>query len=199
MARQKSADSKPLSRRVLVVIDRDMTEKTSKVIWQHEMPILEAIFGEGKVELKDPKILDDGFSGKQRADLLPYNKVQDEIRRPSESVGVDWVFCGDAQVEYSRLEAAYGKDSEKGQAFVEMVYGRFQEGRFAAVVGRAEVEDLPDPQLRDLVRSYGFVPPVSPESPESDKQLSRERQKALLAASQPELLKFAEELGVTLD
>lgn len=190
---------KVLSRRVLVIIDREMTAKTSRAVWQHEIPILEAVFGEGKVALVDPTVLDEGFNRKVSPDLLPYNKVQDPSALPSQSAGLNWVFVGDARTEYDRLGMVYGSMPEEKRLFVEAVYGRFQDGRFEAVVGLAEVEDLPEPQLRDLIKGYGFVPAVALDSPDSDKAAARAKQKALQEAGQAELLAMADELGVTLN
>lgn len=197
MAR-KPADSKVLSRRVLVLIDRDMTAKTPRVVWQHEIPILEAVFGEGKVIPQEPKILDEGYTGKTSPDLLPHNKVQDMIQPPSLTNGLDWVFVGDPRSEYDRLGSVYGSMPDENRLYVENVYGRFQEGRFEAVVGAAEVEDLPEPQLRDLIKGYGFLPTVDPTSPDVDKQVARDKQKQLQAAKHDELVKIAQDLGVML-
>lgn len=201
MARTSSATARSnvLSRRVLVIIDRDLTAKTSSVIWQHEIPILEMIFGEGKVIALEPSVLNEGFSTKTSPDLLPYNKVQDPLRPPSDNSGIGWVFVGDARTEYDRLGSVYGFMPEEKRLFVEAVYGRFQDGRFESVVGSAAVEDLPEAQLRDLIKGYGFLPAVAPDSSEADKIDAREKHKRLYGAAQPELLKIAEEIGVTLD
>jgi hypothetical protein len=200
MAR-KPADSqnKVLSRRVLVVIDRDMTAKTPRAVWQHEIPILEAVFGEGKVLAVESKALDEGFNGKVSPELLPFNKLQDPVLPPSQTNGLDWVFVGDARTEYDRLGSVYGSLPDENRQFVEHVYGRFQDGRFGAVVGAAEVEDLPEPQLRDLIKGYGFLPVLAPDSTDAEKVDAREKHKLLQSASQPALVLIAEELGVTLN
>ena len=150
MARTRT---QPLSRRVLVIIDRDITAKTSSVIWQHEIPILEAVFGEGKVTPQDAKTLNEGFSSKVSPDLLPYNKVQDAISPPSETSGIGWVFVGDARTEYDRLVSVYGLMPNEERLFVEAVYGRFSDGRaheytpgalvLANYNGMREVSQLP--------------------------------------------------------
>ncbi len=178
---RKPASDKVLSRRVLVLINRDMTAKTSRIVWQHEIPILEAIFGDGEVKVQDPKVLDDGYSGKPSADMLIYNKKQDPILPPSQTAGLDFVFCGDARTEYDRLTAVYGRHPEVNQSMAEHVYGRFQDGRFQSIVGSAVLEDLPDAQLRELVSSWGADP------------------EAVTAAKTTEqLLKLAEEANVEL-
>lgn len=194
---RKSAD-RILSRRVLVVVDRDMTAKTSRIVWQHEIPILEAIFGEGKVVLSDPKALDEGYEVKTRPELLPWNKQQDTIRKPSETAGLDWVFVGDPRAEYDRLAAAYGTMPESKITNAENVYGRYQDGRFERVVGSAEVEDLPEAQLRDLIKSYGFIPIMDQFATDEDKRKARDKTVLLNTAPHPELVKIAAELGVEL-
>lgn len=198
MARKSADSNKILSTRVLVLIDRDMTAKTPRTVWQHEIPILEAVFGEGKVTLVENVKLDEGYSGKTNPELLPHNKKQDRVPPPSETVGIGWVFVGDARSEYDRLTDLYGFLPEEKRSFCEAVYGRFQDGRFSAVVGSAEVEDLPEPQIRELIKGYGFIPSISQLSSEAEKNEATERHKKLYSAKQPELVQIAEELGVTL-
>lgn len=157
MARPSTARDEPklLSRRVLVVVKRDQTTATPRVVWQHEIPILEAIFGEGNVTLPDPSTMDDGYSPKIARELLIYNKSQDPILPPSETASIGFVFIGSPAVEYERLVGAYGMHPEVRQSYCENVYGRFQENRFSGVLGRATLEDLPEAQLRQLVRDFG--------------------------------------------
>lgn len=157
MARKPATD-KPLSRRVLVLIHRDQTAATSRVLWQHEIPILEAIFGEGNVKPVDPATLDEGYSAKASPEMLIFNKKQDPIGKPSESQCLGHVFIGDPGVEYQRLADLYGRHPEVNQTFAEHVYGRYQSGQFSRLVGSPELDDLPDAQLLDLARSYGAEP-----------------------------------------
>lgn len=181
MAPRKPADStKILSTRTLVNIKRDQTAATPRVVWLHEIPILEAMFGEGNVVHIEPEALDDGYSAKPSADLLPYNKKQDRVPPPSESLGIGFVFIGDAKTEFSRLAELYGMHPEVKESMAENVYGRFQEGRFAKLVGSPELVDLPDQQLRGLCTAYGADPAKVAES----------KGDALLA--------LAEEVGVQL-
>lgn len=157
MARKPATD-KPLSRRVLVLIHRDQTAATSRVLWQHEIPILEAIFGEGNVKPVDASTLDEGYNPKASPEMLIFNKKQDPIAKPSESQGLGYVFIGDPRVEYDRLANLYGRHPDVNETFAEHVYGRFQRGDFARLVGKPELDDLPDAQLLDLARSYGAEP-----------------------------------------
>lgn len=145
---------KQLSRRVLVLIKRDQTTATPRPVWQHELPLLEAIYGEGNAVIIDPDVLDEGYSAKPAQELLIYNKTQDRVPPPSEAAGLDFVFIGSPAIEYERLAAAYGRHPEVNQPWVENVYGRFQEGKFSAVIGSPSLEDLPKVQLRGLVRDF---------------------------------------------
>lgn len=199
MARDTATD-KPLSRRVLVEIDRDMTAKTSRVIWQHEIPVLEAVLGEGKVQELDPAVLDEGYSAKVSPALLPYNKIQDAVPRPSETQGVGFVFIGDARAEFDRLAAAYGRINDaEGAVAVEKVYGRFAEGRFASMVGRATLNDLPAAQLRSLLESYGAAPMGAvKEMPDAERDAAAKARREFLAADKPALVKMAQEAGIQL-
>lgn len=188
--RRKSADTvahsdKQLSRRVLVLIDQDMTTKTSRVVWQHEIPLLEVIFGEGKIETQDPSVLDEGYSAKPTRDMLvhpPQGGVQDVIPRPSQSQRLGFVFTGDPRAEYERLSQVYGTmhddEEDRNVSVVLKAYGRFNEGRFARVLGVPEPSDLPDQQLIEMIHSYGQPVPDG--------------------ADRAELLKLAEEAGVEL-
>lgn len=157
MARTAASESvvpKVLSRRVLVNIKRDQTTATPRVVWQHELPILEAIYGEGNIPLVDAETMDEGYTDKPSRELLIYNKAQDKIPRPSEASGLDFVFIGSPAVEYERLVGAYGMHPEVRMSWVENVYGRFQSGRFSAVIGKPSLEDLPEAQLRQLVTDF---------------------------------------------
>jgi hypothetical protein len=200
MGRPAVNSTKPLSRRVLVEIDRDMTAKTSKVVWQHEVPVIEAIYGEGRVKELDPSTMDEGYTDKVSPQLLTYNKKQERVPRPSEAAGIGFVFVGDARAEYDRLAAAYGRINDKeGAVAVEKVYGRFQEGRFAAMVQGAEVEDLPEWQLRSLIASYGLEPMGgTKDMADDEKSKAAKEREAYVKADRAALLKLAAEAGVQL-
>jgi hypothetical protein len=199
MARSTASD-KPLSRRVLVEIDRDMTAKTSKVLWQHEIPIVEALLGEGKVKLLDPASLDEGYNPKVAASMLPYNKQQDPIQRPSETAGIGFVFIGDARTEHARLSEVYGRINDReGAVAAEKVYGRFQEGRFAQLLGSPTLEDLPAAQLRSLIESYGFAPPgANRDMGDAERDEAVKARRDFLAADHATLVKLATQAGVEI-
>lgn len=187
MSRSKAATAseKILSTRVLVLIDRELTDKVSKVVWAHEIPLLEVVHGEGKVTTIDPSTLDEGYSNKPTRDMLihqPQGGKQDAIPRPSECSGLGFVFFGDPRAEYERLSSVYGiiKDEEEDRnvSVVLKAYGRFNEGRFERVLGNPELSDLPSAQLKEVVHSYGVAIPDG--------------------ATDAELLAMAEEAGAEL-
>ena len=188
MAPRKPAEAssnKQLSRRSLVIVKRsdDITTATPRVIWDHERPILEAIFG--AVEDLDPATMDEGYSAKPSRDMMvhqPAGGQQDNIPRPSESAGLGFVFFGDTQSEYERLRSVYGavpdEDGKGSTSAVILAYGRFNEGKFSRVIGEPELSDLPTLQLAQVVRSYGQAVPDG--------------------ATREELLALAEEAGAEL-
>lgn len=202
MTRQASTFTGPkgsprvLSRRVLVTIHRDVMTVTPRVIWQHELPILEQIFGDGNVRPVEPKTLDEGYSKKASPDLLPFNKLQDQIIPPSENAGIGFVFIGNADGEYDRLAQVYGRHPEINQPMVEHVYGRLQGGTFRAVIGVPEVEDLPEQQLRQLAREHGYLPIVSEKSSDAEKKAAADKQRELAVMKHADLVTLAGVLGV---
>lgn len=203
MARQPAKETaehdKPLSRRVLVNIKRDQTATTPRVVWQHEIPILEQIFGDGNVVEVDPATLDEGYSTKQTPDMLVHNKKQDPIKRPSESLSLGWVFVGNPQTEYERLCSAYGRHTEMPIPNCEHVYGRFQAGAFEKLVGKPELSDLPDDQLRDLIKAWGFeIPHTDTKSTPEQIEKAAEARAKFNTMTSAELVALAEELGVEI-
>lgn len=48
-----------MSKRIVAIVNRGMTDKTPVVIWSHEIPILEAIHGEDMVSVVDVEDLTD--------------------------------------------------------------------------------------------------------------------------------------------
>lgn len=203
MARQPAKETaehdKPLSRRVLVNIKRDQTATTPRVVWQHEIPILEQIFGDGNVQEVDPATLDEGYSTKQTPDMLVHNKKQDPIKRPSESLSLGWVFVGNPQTEYERLCSAYGRHTEMPVPNCEHVYGRFQAGNFARLVGTPELADLPDDQLRELIKAWGFeIPQTDTKSTPEQIEKAAEARAKFNTMTSAELVALAESIGVEI-
>lgn len=203
MATRKPSDAattfRLLSRRVAVLIDRGMTDKTPRVVWQHELPILEAVFGEGKVTPIESDKLDEGHNPRPSPDMLVHNKRQDAIRAPSVNVGIGHVFVGDPRAEYDRLGAVYGRHPDIDMLAVEHVYGRFQGGRFAEMVGEPELEDLPDDQVRALVRAWGGAPEdVTFKATDDERRAAAAAIARFNALAGAELLQLARDVGVTL-
>jgi hypothetical protein len=161
---------RPLSRRVLVSIRRDQTTETPRIVWAHEVPLLQVLFGQDEVREIAADALDEGYTPKVSADLMPFNKRQDAVLPPSVTSGVGHVFIGSPEVEYNRLATAYGRHAEVAQPNVEYVYGRYSRGDFARMLGRPTLDDLPDGQLRDLILSYGhYLPVATKDSPDAER------------------------------
>lgn len=189
---------KVLSRRILVTVKRDMTDIIPRVIWQHELPILEELFGDGNVTQVDATTMDEGYEGTPRPDLLPYNKTMDRVPKPSTTVGIGHAFIGNHEGEYERMAAVYGKHPKQDILMVEKIYGRFQEGKFTRVLGEATLDDLPDTQLRGLVLDYGYAPEPHKDAGPDEKNEAWKKRKALMAADREALVKIAEEVGVEI-
>lgn len=190
----RKAATGQLSKRVLVTVDRGITDKTPRVIWEHEIPLLEAIFGEGLIVTVDPKTLDDGYSPKINPALLIHNKASDPIEKPSETQSLGYVFAGDPAAEYERLAGVYGKHHDVNALVVEHVYGRFQEGRFARMVSQAGIEDMPDRQLREVIIANGYLPQLHEFSTDEDRRQAAKMRSELHTMPRAKLLETAEQL-----
>jgi hypothetical protein len=154
----RKEEQKHFSHRMLVLVKRDMTNHTPKVIWAHELPLLEEIHGEGNIEVTDASVLDDGYSEKISPALLVHNKKQDPVPRPSETHGLGYLFIGAREMEYQRLTEIYGRCADENMPVVEKVYGRFRAGDFARLTPVPELSDLPVGQLRGLLLEHGIEP-----------------------------------------
>ena len=187
---------KQLSRRIHVTVMRDITSRASTTIWQHEKPILEALFGEGNIEEVPASTLDEGYTATIRPDMLIYNKTQDKIPRPSEAHGIGFVFIGNAESEYERLAKAYGRLPEEKRDTVEVVYGRAAERKFSGLLGNPTLEDLPDGQLRALILDYGYAPIPHKDASADEKNAIFKLRRELGEADSKTLVALAESLGV---
>lgn len=185
-----------LSRRIAVLIKHgnDINTQIPKVVWQHEVPILEAIHGEGKVEeIPTPK-LNEHFRAKATADLLVHNKAQDSFIPPADALGVGFVFAGDLESEYYRLAAVYGKHRDIDIPLVEHIYGRFQSGRFEDLIRPGAISDMSEAQLRQLIRGHGYVPDIEKDSSPEHKATAVARHREVNEAPLARLIELAEEL-----
>jgi hypothetical protein len=190
--------TKTLSRRVLVLIKRDITSTVSRVVWQHEVPLLEIVHGEGNVTQPDPATMDEGFRARPSKDLVIYKtpEGQENFRPPTEVARIGWVFHGDPRAEYERLEALYGKKADKDELVIESVYGRFQTGNFERMVGGAGPEDMPESQLRSLIVEQGLVPDSTKDSTKDEKADIALLRQAFAAKTRDQLVAMIEEEGV---
>lgn len=193
-------EGRPLSRRVLVNIHRDKDNQVvPRVVWAHEVPILEAIHQDVR-QVEDIETLDEGYTAKPKREMFPWNANADAPPRPSEALRLGWVFTGDPESEYDRLANCYGKHPEVNQAWVENVYGRFSAGPFRAVVGRPRLDDLPDAQLRALILDSTFhaLPTVSHKSTDSERKAAEAAHREFNTLPRADLLNLAAEAGVTV-
>jgi len=191
--------SKPLSRRVLVNIKRDQTTTTPRVVWQHEVPILEAMHGEGNVQTVEPETLDEGFTPRASVEMLMHNKRQDAFRPPSANLGLGYIFTGNVRAEYERMANCYGSHPTVAESWCENVYGRFQGGTFASIIGTPELEDLPQAQLRQLLIDFGYQLPIADyKDSEAVKDAAVKGHAAFRDMPTVELMKLAEAHGVEL-
>lgn len=107
-----------MSKRVLVIVDRSMTDKTPKLVWEHEKRLLEEVHGCSVVEV-DPSTLD---------------------AMPMDHYGIGEEFkCASIEDEYFRLANVYGMHPQIQISIVEHVYGRLEEGRFEKALGKDPV------------------------------------------------------------
>lgn len=194
--RRHAASNAQLSRRVAVLIKHasDINTAIPKVVWQHEVPILEAIHGEGKVEEIPSAKLNEHFRSKASADLLIHNKAQDGFIPPSDALGVGFVFTGDLESEYHRLAAVYGKHKDIDIPLVEHIFGRFQAGKFEEMVRPGDVSDMTEAQLRQLIRGHGYVPFVDKEATPEQRAESAAKHREVNEAPRERLVALAEEL-----
>lgn len=128
------------SKRVIVVIDRGMTDKTPKVVWSHEIPLLKAIHGNAEVVAPED-LCDVGMTAAEKAAY-----VRDQKR----ALCLGYVFDADIAEEYARLTDHYGMHPDVPVPVVQHVYGLLDEGRFAKAVANGSLEDMPIDQLRQL-------------------------------------------------
>lgn len=104
-----------MSKRVLVIVDRSMTDKTPKLVWEHEKRLLEEVHGCSVIDV-DPSTLD----------AMPMDHY---------GIGEDFK-CSSIEDEYFRLGNVYGMHPQVQVSIVEHVYGRLEEGRFEKVLGK---------------------------------------------------------------
>lgn len=195
---RKSAANDRFSKRIAVLIKRDMTAATPRIIWSHEKPILEEVFGEGAITEIDPEQFDEGYSDKTPAAFMIHNKKQDSIPKPSESVGIGHLFIGDPAAEYQRLADAYGKHVDVDMPVIEKVYGRYQSGTFSKLLPKPELSDLPDDQIRVLISEYGYPGLIDKDATAEEKAEHASKVRSLREMTGDALVELAVSIGVEI-
>lgn len=197
-AEKPSKASGMFSTRIPVLIKVEMTTHTPRVIWAHEKPILEELHGEDNVQEVSLEKLDEGYTDKVSPALLLHNKKQDRTMPPSQTLGIGFVFLGDAASEYSRLVDAYGKHPDIDMSIVEKVYGRYQSGQFERLLAKPQMQDLPDQQLRALIAEYGYPGDIGKDATPQEKADHAQKVRELRDLPTEGLLALAEEVGVEI-
>jgi hypothetical protein len=163
-----------MSKRVLVVVSRGVTDATPVRVWEHEVPILDAVHGEGAVRRLQVKDLVEKKN--QKTTVLP-GTTQTVIQRdlaadhPLKKVELESIathellarhlklgeeFDGDPRQEYQRLVDVYGMHKEYKMPNVEYVYGRESEGRFLKSLGVKPPEEMNIAELRAALEKNGI-------------------------------------------
>lgn len=128
---------KVMSKRVMVVVRRDMAEATPVIVFCHEVPILQAIHGEGAISIvRDPMKVINQFP----ADELNEDEIKAQLESRKGFMNPREV---DAMGEYNRLVERYGMHSEVNVANVEYIYGRPNDMRWKHAL-RMSPDDLAD-------------------------------------------------------
>jgi hypothetical protein len=155
----------------MVTIKRGPTDTIGKAVFPHEIPILEEIHGEGNVERvtdTDPdgrRLMRTALRGKGpvvRAEVFPED---DPLADPTIEMK-HFDPADNPREEYQRMVQVYGMHIEQPLPNVEVVYGRFQEGRFtaalkgASVTGRAklslaDIDAMRGPELQERLAAAG--------------------------------------------
>lgn len=134
-----------LAKRCGVIINKGVMEQTCKVVWEHEIPVLEFKFGAGNItRQKLPRYV-------YRGDNTP--QVEMGIQRfPIVEI--------DHDEEYSRLMNAYGRHELENKYVCEMAYGYMQERK---------MEQLNELKYRPLILAgHHFIPAPKVEEKEYD-------------------------------
>ena len=132
MAKSKQAEAKEFLAisQVAMLVDRD-GEKTVTTVYPWEIPILEALHGEGKVNPADNEETVEFLERTQA--LTPRQSVQ-ELQDGSVKITDPYNPVDDLSLEYERLERKYGMHHSVKQSYVENVYGKFTSGEFRRAV-----------------------------------------------------------------
>jgi len=169
-----------MSKRVLVVVQRGVTDSTPITCFEHEVAILDTIHGEGAVRrlsLRDlaPKSLKATvIKGSTQAVILKDMPIDHPIKLAiaKKEIEIEEVstaellgrqlhlgeeFKGEPQEEYRRMVDVYGMHHEYKIANVEYVYGQFREGRFTKSLGVKSIEEMSIAELREKLDREGIL------------------------------------------
>jgi hypothetical protein len=142
-----------MSKRILVLVQRSgggthITDATPTIVFEHEVPLLEEIHGEGScITMTDEELLD--------RDVVVKRKQQIDYIIRANRLGEG--FNGDPFEEYQRLAAKYGMHPEVRMLVVEKVYGVFREGRFTKACGVLAYEEMSLAELRKICDDIGIT------------------------------------------
>ena len=134
----------PTTPRVQVTIKRGPTDTIGKTVFEHEIPILEEIHGAGNVL----RVTETDPDGRKliRAALRGKGPVVSRENFPDDDLMADSVIemkhfdpADDPREEYNRMVHVYGMHIEQAMPNVEVVFGRYDTGRFEAAVRGAKV------------------------------------------------------------
>lgn len=142
-----------MSIRVLALVGRSgggtqVTDRTPCIVFEHEIPLLEEIHGEGSVE-----VIDDNN------DLLDKEIRKDRASQIEHIVKVNRLgekFDGDPKEEYDRMAMKYGQHIEVRMSNVEKVYGSFGQGRFTQACGVISYEEMTMAELKKACEELGI-------------------------------------------
>ena len=118
--------------RVLVLVTRDMTETIPATVFIHEVPILQAIHGDGGVKIATHP--DKIMAATTEGCILPGEREK-QIERMLASEDID------SGEEYQRLVQRYGMHSDVPIPYVEYVHGRINSKQWIDAM-RMKVSDI---------------------------------------------------------
>ena len=150
-----------MSKRVLALVQRvgggsNMTDRTSVIVYEHELAVLAEIHG------MEPEVLEDYETLLDKSVKVMTLKDGTKLGREEilagmvRDLGLGDSFSTDPQEEYDRLARIYGMHPEVRMPVVERVYGRFEEGRFAKALNVEALEDMPISALRQRCQDIGI-------------------------------------------
>jgi len=135
-----------LAKRCAVLIKKGMTTNSPKVVWEHDIPVMQYKFGAANIARTQ----------------LPRYVVIDPKKMPVERGFQRWpIEEVDHDEEFNRLNMTYGKHEDTGNICVEMAYGLLQESKMS---GLNESRYRP---MVELGHSY-IKPPVIPQEEYND-------------------------------